>query len=263
VKEKFPLKIGRHDLAVLAGLEYWGILGLGQIDGLVFNRELESAERTKRFFNETDSSVYVGYAYKRLLKIEKAGMIKGMFFVNFPKLYCLTSLGHKTLRMFGRTKFPSFRRSISPALVRHELAVNAVGLTMREILGLDVRSELERISGKMSAKNLARSRHLVLSDLWIVDANGPKAVEFELTQKSRGRYRKLWEEYRDRMPYRGLVLYLAGWPGGMKRIYKFAQRFNAYRVRAGSLESFRADPRRCAFVGPEPGQMLTFYRDRT
>ncbi|MFH1724767.1 MAG: hypothetical protein ABII00_09115 [Elusimicrobiota bacterium] len=260
MKKKCPVKIGKHDLAVLSGLEYWGILGLGQIDGLVFSRELESDERTKLFFNETDSAVYVGYAYKRLLKLEKAGLIRKVSFVNFPKLYCITSFGHKTLTMFGRARSPSFRRSISPALVRHEVTVNAVGLTMREILGLDVRSELERISEKMNVRNLARMRSLVLSDLWVVDGDVPKAVEVELTQKSRGRYRKLWEVYDECMPCRGLVLYLAGWPGGMTRLCRFAQRFRAHRVRAGSLASFRADPRKCPFVGPEPGQTMTFYR---
>lgn len=256
-----PLKLGERDLDVLSALESWGILGLGQIDGLVFKRELNRAERIKLFFNETDSSVYVGYAYKRLLKLERAGLIKGISFVNFPKLYCLSLRGHETLGRRGLARLPSFRRSISASLVRHELMVNGVGLTMREILGLDVRTEMDRISRHMGSQNLARQRRLILSDLWVVNPEQPKAIEVELRQKSWERYRKLWEVYDRHIPYKGVVLYLAGWPGGRDRLHRFARRFKAHRIHAGSLADFRADPETCPFVGPGTGQILTLSRE--
>lgn len=237
------LQLERRDLAVMAALEFWGVLGIGQLEGLVFKKEAPHEERARLFFNEYSRDAYDDYPCRRLLRLEREGYLKAHSYLNFPKLYTLTEKGHEELKRWGEARLPGYRGSIGEAFVRHEITVGAVGLVMKELLGLDVRMERERFTW-----NGPVPTRLSVSDLWIADPAQPKAVEIELSQKSFRRYQLIWEAYRRRLRPAGVVLYLTSWPSGVACLLGHAKRFEADHVFVCHLDEFKRSKGRAPFI---------------
>lgn len=245
----------KRDLEVLKGLEIWGILGIGQLEGLVFRKDARSLERVPLFFNEYHRRDHGSYAYKRILKLTAAGLIHANFYLGYPRLYTLTSKGHKLLKTLTLNRLPGFRSSLALAFVKHELAVSSVGLVLSETLGLEVTTERERFVWSGRGGWTPAPVRLAISDLWIVDQDEPKAIEIELVQKSEARYQEIWNAYRRRRPENGLVLYLTGWPHGPECILEHAQRFRMDFIRVCALAQFRETGGRAPFIGYREGQV--------
>lgn len=247
------VKLGERDLQILSALETWGILGLGQLEGLLFRKDSAPQERLALFFNSADPGRYHRYVFRCLRRLETAGLIKAHRYVNLPKLLTLTAEGHARLRAAGRSRLPEPAGFVADSLVRHELDAAGVGLVMSELLGLPVRTERERyLWGRERGRATAPLR-LALSDLWVVDEARPKAVEVERTQKSATRYRDLWELYRRRLPPGGVVLYIACWPTGAPLLLARARACLADFVYVCGLEEFKASLGTCAFRGYRDG----------
>lgn len=245
----------KRDIEVLSGLEIWGILGIGQLDGLVFKKDVPPHERVSLFFNQYPKRTHYSYPYKRLCRLESAGLIKANSYVQFPRLFTLTHKGHSLLKVRDRNRLPGFRASISEAFVRHEMSVNAVGLVLSEVLGLEVTTERERFVWSGRGGWTPAPVRLAISDLWIVDQLQPKAIEVELVQKSESRYQEIWNAYRRRRPENGLVLYLTGWPHGPECILEHAERFRMDFIRVCALAQFRETGGRAPFIGYREGQV--------
>lgn len=127
------------------------------------------------------------------------------------------------------------------------MQVAAVGLVLTEILHLRVRTERERyVWPTPGGRSPAPSR--AVSDLWIVD-DRPKAIEVELSQKSEARYKETWDAYRLRLPHGSALLYLAGWPDGVRCVLDLARRFRVPFIYAASILDFRASYGRVPFAG--------------
>ncbi|MBI2787309.1 MAG: hypothetical protein HYX59_01380 [Elusimicrobia bacterium] len=235
-----------RDLKVLTALETWGVLGLGQLHGIVAGKGVSAAEKTRLFFDETDRRDYWRWFSKRLTVLVQSSYIKAHFFINHPKMFTLAEKGHELLKRRGLARMPGYRDSIDESLVEHELTVGAAGLVMTELLGLTVRTERERfLWSDHGGRGPAPERGV--SDLWIVDHAQPKAIEIEMHQKSEKRYEEIFEAYRRRMPDGGAVLYLTAWPSGVRCILSHAQTFRAPFIYACSLVDFRGSAGRAPF----------------
>lgn len=247
----FPrVTLGERDLRILAALEKWGVMGMAQVDGLVFRREAPAEERARLFFNEMDRKMYTRACYKRLRDLELAGYVRGHSFLNHPKAFGLTERGHTALMERGRAMIRGFRRALPEALVRHEMTVNAVGLMIEQFLGLHVRPEIERRTQSARPEE-GKPVRATVSDLWIVDEERPLAIEVELTQKAEARYKSLWESFGKVLPYRARVLYITGWPKGVGCLLKLTGKWRANKVYVCSLQEFRASLGRCRFENHE------------
>lgn len=244
------VELRERDWEILSALEKWGVLGLAQLDGLAFKKEATPEERTRLFFNETDRRMYTRACYKRLRDLELAGLVKAHPFINHHKVYGLSERGHRLLLERGRARLLGFRRYISEAVLDHELTVNAVGLMIEQLLGIRVRPELERRVRSADPNYKGKPVRSAISDLWI-PTKEPKPIEIELTQKAESRYKELWGAYAQRCPFGTQVLYLAGWPGGVKYLRKLTSKlehFGGYIVYVCGLEEFRQSLGRCSFV---------------
>jgi len=246
------LELTSRDWKVLSGLEKWGVLGLGQLFGIAAETEAGEERRVARFFNETYRRDYSLWFSQRLTALVKHGYIKDNFYLNHSKAFTLAERGHKALQAQGLAVLKGFRWGISAELLSHELNVAAVGLVLSDIHGLKVRAERERyIWSSNGGRTPAPTR--ALSDLWIVDPQ-PKAIEVEISQKSEHRYKEIWDAYRLRLPHNSPVLYLTGWPDGVRCILYHARQFRAPFVHACALDAFRASCGRAAFKGILEGQ---------
>ena|GEM_PF-2165734 len=244
----------QRDLQVLLSLERWGVLSVGQLDGLVFHREVGEGKRVERFFNSFNRKDYGGTAYRVLKELELGGFVKSLTYINLLNLYSLAVPGHKVLRKHGLNALPACGGEIAESLVRHELVVNAVGLVLSELLGLRVWTELERYLA--SAKNVkVRRNEQGFSDLWIEDEEQPKAVEIERTQKSADRYAKTWSAYRREFPRNSVVLYITCFPGGAGRLLRRARKLMADHIYVCDLEDFKSSLGRGPFVGYRGGEV--------
>ncbi|MBI5624344.1 MAG: helix-turn-helix transcriptional regulator [Elusimicrobia bacterium] len=147
------IRLKDREWMVLSALGRWGILGLGQLDGLVF-RECANEEKLRLFFNEYDRISFDHYAYKRLRRLEKAGLVqghsKGQSVEGPRRLYSLTRLGRGAL-VEARRSAGSLRRSWSSEAAWHHVRLNAVGLVLERILGMKVagRHELAALNRGM------------------------------------------------------------------------------------------------------------------
>lgn len=239
-----------RDLEVLAALEKWGVLGLAQMEGLVFRKQAPAEERIKLFHNEMDRRMYTLACYKRLRDLELAGYVRAHFYLNHPKLVGLTERGHRLLLERGKAKILGFRRYMAEALLTHEIRVNAVGLIIQELLGIRVRPELERRIRSVDAL-AGKPARSVVADLWIRDDEHPKPIEVELTQKSELRYKALWQRFIRTYPYGSQVLYLVGWPDGVECLLKLTRKFDqsgSYHIWVASLNDFRKSAGCCWFI---------------
>lgn len=240
------LQLTNRDKKMLSALEVWGVLGIGQMVGLGLEQTLGEAELIERFFNRMDREDYKLGVAARLHALEASGYILGHSFQRQPKAFTLTLKGRSAISDEPRSH-SEVRDAVSEAMIRHDLKVSAVGLVLTQILGLPARRE----HPKAVWTHTNGRRHLSLegaADLWIDTAN-PRAVEVELTQKSRRRYEEIFETYRRRLPGAGAVLYLTGWPGGVSIILRNARDQRAPFVFACSLDEFRRAAGRGIFQG--------------
>lgn len=244
------IELRERDLEILSVLEKWGVLGLAQLDGLVFRKGWMPAERVRLFFNATDRRMYTLACYKRLRDLELAGLIKAHPYLNHHKVFGLSDRGHRVLLERGRAKLLGFRRKMPEALLPHELTVNAVGLMIEQFLGLWVRPELERRIRSADPQERGKPVREAVSDLWIPDREHARPIEIELTKKAEFRYKELWQSFRA-YPSGSQVLYIAGWPGGVEYLLKLTKKLETaggWRIYVCGLKEFRDSLGRCAFA---------------
>ena len=79
-------------------------------------------------------------------------------------------------------------------------------------------------------------------------------MEVELCQKTAGRYRELWSEYRAYMPTKGRVLYVTGWESLGNILLRLAAEERFPLLHVASLKEFKALGERCLFVAPTRNQ---------
>lgn len=240
---------------MLSALETWGVLGIGQMFGLGLAQTLSEAELVERFFNKMERDDYELGLAKRLHSLEGAGYLQGHSFLRLPKAFTLTLKGRDAISDEPVSSRSDVRDSVSEAMIRHDLKVSAVGLVLTQLLGLPARREHPQIVWTSTNGR----RHLALegaADLWI-DTPAPRAVEVELTQKSRRRYEEIFGSYRRRLTGGGAVLYLTGWPGGSAMILRNAQDNRAPFVYACGLDEFRRTAGRCVFESAVTGRAIT------
>ncbi|HVA67211.1 MAG TPA: hypothetical protein VNK24_09865 [Elusimicrobiota bacterium] len=241
-------ELTQRELQAMAGLEKWGVLGLGQLYGLAVETTGDVRDRVERFFNETHRRDYGRWFTQRLTKLVRRGLIHEHFYVNHRKVFTLAEAGHKKLGLAGLSNLEVLRDSVSEDFLDHELTVAAVGLVLQEIHGLRVRTERERYKpNRRGGRSPAPER--AISDLWLSAAR-PRAIEVEFTQKSESRYKEIWDAYRLRLPAGGAVLYLTAWPDGVPCILKHARRHRAEFVFACGLREFRRACGRSIFTAP-------------
>lgn len=243
------MELTKRDLKILAAIEKWGVMGLGQIDGVFFRTELPEPERIRLFFNDLRREDHWGGAYKRLSALAGAGLVRTWRPTNYWQVYLLTGRGHEQLKRHQLAVFNHPSRGLGEAYLRHEIAVCGVGLTLAELLGLKVETARRTWDDLYRRGRIKRGfTKLRLPDLRIADAAGVvHQVEVELTPKSRERYRAMFTEGA-RQTFDGKVLYLTGWPTGVEHIVHLATTVQRTNVYAADLAEFRAAPRQCRFI---------------
>ena len=243
------VEVGFRTLNILRGLEKWGVLGLGQVEGFLFPEGLNETERMNLFFNSKFQGEYRGASYKAVKYLEELGLVEVQRYTNMPRLYNLTKDGHRVLKDLGLRQLEEFRGPVTDSMVKHEALVSGIGLVISELLARPVSTEFERQVLSRGATQEHGREAFPLPDLWVADAGQPKAIEVERTQKSAERYRKLWSFYRDNLPGSAVVLYITEFPNGPRLLLSRARKLLADFIYACGLEEFRASLGRCAFVG--------------
>jgi len=249
--KKGRAKLQERDGELLRELELWGVLGLGQIDGLAFHKGGGEAERARLFFNEYGKNLYRLSGYKRLQDLKKSGHVDAHFYRDFPMVFTLTSRGHRALKAAKLARLPGFRRSVSGHLIEHEIMVNAVGLVLSRLHGLTVRTIRERTDWNSRGGWSHTTSRCRIPDLWISDPSEPKAVEVELNKKATQLYPDIWASYRSSMPGRAVVLYLTNWPSGPDFVRRQAARLGMSFIYVCALAEFGASAGCCAFFNCE------------
>lgn len=190
------MELTKRDLKILAAIEKWGVVGLGQIDGVFFRTELPEAERIRLFFNDLRREDHWGGAYKRLSALAGAGLIRTWRPTNYWQVYLLTGRGHEQLKRHQLAVFEHPLRGVGEAYLRHEIAVCGVGLTLTALLGLKVQTarrtwhEMYRRGGIKRGFTKLRLPDLIVGD----GVGGVHHVEVELSAKSRERYKTMFGE---------------------------------------------------------------------
>ena len=247
--KKVEVEVGDRTVRILRELEKWGILGVGQIEGLLFPERLSETERMNLFFNSKFQGEYTGASYKAVKVLEELGLIEGQHYTNMPRLYNLTKDGHRVLEDLGLTALQEIRGPLMDSLVKHEVLVTGIGLVISECLRQPVSTEFERQVRSRGATLDQGRESFPLPDLWVADAGQPKAIEVERTQKSAARYRKLWTFYRDNLPGSSVVLYITAFSNGPRLLLSRARKLMADFIYFCGLEEFQAGLGGCAFVG--------------
>ncbi len=240
---------------MLSAMETWGVLGIGQLVGLGLAETLGEKELVERFFNEMERADYYLGIGKRIRALEAAGYIQGHSYLRQPRAFTLTQKGLEALSDEPESCRPNVRDVVSEALIKHDLKVSAVGLLLTQFLGLSPRREHPKAVWTHSHGR----RQLILegaADLVIDSPTEPRYIEVELTQKSKKRYRDIFEAYRHRVPLGGAVLYMTGWPGGAGIILNNARAQRAPFVYACALDEVRASAGRCLFQGAVPDRTI-------
>ncbi len=249
--KKKGTELQERDRELLKELEVWGVLGLGQIDGLVFHKGLGEVERCRLLFNEYGENLYRVSGYKRLQDLKKSGHVEAHFYRDFPMVFTMTSRGHRALKAATMARLPGFRRSVSGHLIEHEIMVNAVGLVLSKLHGLTIRTIRERTDWNSRGGWSHTTSRCRIPDLWISDQAAPKAVEVELNKKATQLYPDIWASYRASLPGRAVVLYLTNWPSGPEFVRRQAAHLGMPFVYVCDLAEFRAAAGRCAFTNHE------------
>lgn len=245
------MKLQDRDFEVLGALERWGVMGLGQVDGLLFHKEVSGEERARLFFNDIRREDYWGRAYKRLSGLEKLGLVRVQRSDYTWPVYLLTARGFELLKRRGKTRFDTPSQGISARLIRHETITVGVGLVLTEILGLAVSTARETWTWMNRRYPHSRDARLAMPDFLIGEKGGESRhiVEVELTPKSRRRYADILREHRRRLSnMNSRVLYLVDWPGGVGHMMRLGRKFEVSEVQAAQLSDFRAKLGRCEFA---------------
>lgn len=253
--KKVEVEVGERTLNILRALEKWGILGLGQVEGLLFPEGLSEMERMSLFFNCKFKGEYTGASYKALKYLQELGLIEVKQYINMPWLYNLAKEGHGVLKRLRLAKLEEIRGPLTDSVVNHEVLVTGIGCVISEFLGWPVSTEFERqVLSRGKGQDLGRES-FPLPDLWISDAGQPKAIEVERTQKSAERYRKLWAFYRNNLPGSAVVLYITAFPNGPRLLLSRARKLLADFIYVCAIEDFQAGLGRCAFLGYRGGEI--------
>lgn len=245
------MKLQDRDFEVLAALERWGVMGLGQVDGLLFHKEVSGEERARLFFNDIRREDYWGRAYKRLNGLEKLGLVRVQRSDYTWPVYLLTARGFELLKRRGKTRFDTPSQGISARLIRHETVTVGVGLVLTEVLGLAVSTARETWDWMNRRYPNNRDARLAMPDFLVGDKSGGARhiVEVELTPKSRKRYREIFHSHRQRLRNMdGRILYLVDWPGGVGQIMRLGRKSEVASVQAAQLTDFRAQLGHCEFA---------------
>lgn len=243
------MRMTERDYRVLEALEKWGALGLGQIDAAFYRRPEEAGERMRLYFNEIDRRDYWFGAYKRMDMLRRLKLVRIEQYINHHQTYLLTTAGHRMLKSLGRSALMTFRPTMPEMYLEHELTVAGIGLILEETLGRRILSNRQLYETRKRDGRPAR-KSLVMPDMWISDKQRPCAVEVELCQKSAGRYKELWGEYRRYMPQGGRVLYVTGWESLGDILLRIATEERFPLLHVASLKEFKAMGERCRFVAP-------------
>ncbi|MBI5631612.1 MAG: hypothetical protein HY921_12105 [Elusimicrobia bacterium] len=254
--KKMKVEVGIRTLGILRSLEKWGIMGLAQMEGLLFCNGLDTTARVDLFFNSKFRDEYRGASYKAVRYLEELGLVTVNHYTNMPRIYTLTTAGHQALRGLDLSLLPEFRASLADSLVKHELLVTGIGLVLSELLGLSVSTEFERQVFSQGAARSAAAGDIPMPDLWISEPGKPKVIEVERTQKSRERYRKTWASYRHDLPPATVVLYITSFPNGPRLILARARKLMADFIYVCSLEDFKASLGRGPYVGYRGGEIV-------
>lgn len=245
------LDLNERDLKILAAVERWGILGIGQLNNLVPGAGEDDRARVRMIFNDTERKDYWTRIYKRVERLRQAGYLQAE---HQPRVYLLTDKGHETLKQKGGARLRFFRNGISRHLVDHELLVAGVGMLIEEFLGYEARAVRER--GEMQRGGWRPAPRRGIPDLWIVDPTMPKAVEVELHGKAQAEYQQIWSAYRLRLRGKGAVLYLTTMPDGVRTILHYARAYEADFIFACDLKEFRQSFGRAPFEGFQEGRRI-------
>lgn len=249
-KQKQRLRLEERDYKVLAALEKWGVLGMGQLDGLLFRKGIPPEERVRLLFNEIQRSDYWLGAYKRLRRLENEGYIRLGSCWWVPRYYLLTGKGHQALKAYGKADLFHYRKRLPDGLTRHELQVNAAGLVLAEFLGLKAWTAREWLAhNRFDLRKQRRGSRLILPDLQVLNATRPIAIEVELGQKSVERYWDIWRAYGSSWHENGIVLYLVSWPHGVRLLTGLARKWSHDFVYVAHLDDFKKRQGCCLFYG--------------
>jgi len=228
---------------VFSALEKWGILGFGQLDALLFRPDQNAEERLRLYRNEFPKSAHDGYGYKRLNRLEKAGLIAGYYaqglYHSLPKSYGLRRPGQSVLKRAERLLGVGLRRSWSTNAILRYTLINGVGLAVSKYLKLPVfsRNELE---WEGRARGLS-VREIRASPVDLRVKFGPR-WDFVVVDGH-----KLARRQFKRERQRSIMLYLVRLPGLIPHILKVAKRGNASYIFVCGLEEFQEDPVRTPF----------------
>lgn len=145
VKKSSKLRLQEREYEVLAELERWGLLGLGQLESLFFRQGSWTRERVRLLFNEYDREAYDRYGYKRLFRLEKTRYIRRFYHWfgsdgHYYWGYGLTRLGKAELDQARLSQRLGLRRDWSNRVVLDYIRLNGVGLALAKVLGLNVTS---------------------------------------------------------------------------------------------------------------------------
>ena len=237
------IRVRLREYDLLSALEFWGVLGLGQLEALVFRKRepIPEEERVALFFNEYPRSLYDHYGYKRLLKLEKASYIRAhssSYIAQPPqKVYRLTQRGQKVLIDAIRSSQTTLRRLWPPKAIFKTLQINAVGLVIREMLELGV-STRHRLRHYWMHVHLGMDKRASLPDL-VVSSHVHGRMFLDISPGFRQPYRQRWEAYRSHLDENGKMLYLSHHSGIRAEIGEAAQEAGADYVYVGDWEEFR------------------------
>lgn len=172
------MKIQERDKEILLGLEKWGVMGLGQVSGLFFKREAMRQERERLFLEKIERRDYWTAAYKRLGMLEKAGLIRKVYYrtaFGRRQVWFLSAAGHGYLKRQKLARLGSYKRTLGITKLHRHRWVVGIGLAL-SALGWKVKSarELDETGWFTRQKN-ARDRPQ-LPDLWIDTGTRSAAV---------------------------------------------------------------------------------------
>lgn len=257
------IRLEARDLNIFSSLEAWGILGLGQIEGAFFLKDLGPERLRRVLFNE--GFRYQSAAYNRLRKLIGAGYISVHRFYGLGQFYGLTEKGHKALKVRGMADLPTFLKKISPFTAYHRILSAGVGLWASLILRLPVVSERWLFFFRKARRKAdTRTGKFLLPDIFIAAKDQQKAIEVELHQKSDRRYAELWDLYRRKLREGGSVLYLVPNDARREGLLRLARRFGAEFIYAldiptiqknlGCAEFINYRGEICALSGAKSGE---------
>lgn len=245
------MELQERDFKVLKALENWGVMGLGQVDGLLFRKDVPGEERARLFFNDIRREDYWGRAYKRLSGLEKMGLVRVQRSDYTWPVYLLTGRGFDLLRQRGQTQFATPSQGVSERLVRHEIAAVGVGLVITQMVGLGVSSARTTWNwlGQRRQGNDSRGN---MPDFLVGPSRGKveHILEVELTPKSPQRYAEILRSHDRRLPDHrtSRLLYIVGWPGGVQHMMRLGRKLEIASLQAAHIADFRAKLGLCEFA---------------